>query len=165
MAKQWNLVMIGSDEKPQISANAPYERRDAVALATNLGGLGIRAWVEHAETGRRFFENEPEQLALQNGRQRIRATKTAIDHGLIPGEVAPEQFWGLLALTRVEPDSKAGQALYDHYVGGADHIEAPKKHGIGASQFGRRMEAIEKASAIAKRLAPFYLAAGSDKPS
>lgn len=158
MAKQWILVMIGNDGKPQTGTDGPYERRDAVALATNLGGIGIRAWVEHAQTGRRFFDNDPEILARNQGHPRIQVTTPDIDHGLVSGEVSPEHFWMLLALTRVDAGSNAAQALRDHYVEGVSHIEAPKRHNIGASQFARRLRAIEKASAIAKQLAPFYLA-------
>lgn len=77
------------------------------------------------------------------------------DHGLLPGQVSPEQFDLLLAGTSIRGVELIA-ALRDHLVGGLSGTEAWSKHGVNKSQFSRRLSVVLEESARAKRLSEFY---------
>mgnify|MGYP001160914876 FL=1 len=77
------------------------------------------------------------------------------DHGLVPGQVSPEQFDLLLAGTSIRGVELIA-ALRDHLVGGLSGTEAWSKHGVNKSQFSRRLGVVLAESQRAKRLSYFY---------
>jgi len=79
----------------------------------------------------------------------------ATDHGLVPGQVSPEQFDLLLAGTSIRGVELIA-ALRDHLVGGLSGTEAWSKHGVNKSQFSRRLGVVLAESERAKRLSIFY---------
>lgn len=80
----------------------------------------------------------------------------ATDHGLVPGQVPPEQFDLLIAGTSIRGVALIA-ALRDHLVGGHTASEAWNKHGVNKSQFSRRLGVVLAESERAKRLSKFYL--------
>lgn len=68
MSKQnvWNLKYVAGNpeifSKVVTAAGSPMKRSDALTGAKTIeaNGGGWRAWVEHAESGKRIFESEAE---------------------------------------------------------------------------------------------------------
>ena len=78
-----------------------------------------------------------------------------LDHGLVPGNVAPEQFEMLLAGTSIRGAALIA-ALRDHLIGGLSCSEAWAKHRVNKSQFSRRLAVILGESERVKKLSQFY---------
>jgi hypothetical protein len=87
---------------------------------------------------------------------RMRILMTVQDHGLVPGQVSPEQFDLLLAGTSIRGVGVIA-ALRDHLVEGLSPKQAWEKHTVNPSQFSLRLDAIRAESARVSKLCKFYV--------
>ena len=80
---------------------------------------------------------------------------TVQDHGLVPGQVSPEQFDLLLAGTSIRGVGVIA-ALRDHLVEGLSPKQVWEKHAVNQSQFSLRLDTIRTESARVSKLCWVY---------